>query len=230
MAILTRPDAIVFDLDGTLADTFSLMADGFAVALEPRLGRRVTYTEVTEKFIGGGTERQILDEFVGYEDPEALQRYLAFYADQHHTVTLFPGIADALAACAATHLPLGLMTGKGRATAEITLAKLGIRHYFDVVITGDEATRPKPDPMGPLLALAALGIAPERSLFIGDTRADVRAGQVAGMHTIVVGWNNRHEAEETVALYHPDAAFYDSIEFSAWLRTLLGAQDTASTS
>jgi pyrophosphatase PpaX len=225
----TRPAAIVFDLDGTLADTFDHMVECFVVALEPRLGRRLSAAEIIAQFgPGSGTERIIIDYFAGGDDPESLERYYACYAADHNRVQLFPGIADALTICHDAGIPLGLMTGKGRATTEITLAKLGIRERFAVIVTGDEATRPKPDPMGPLLTLAGLRVAPASAIFVGDTRSDALGSRAAGMRAILAAWNNPADATYVAATYHPDAVFHTGVAFAAWLRELLGAtEDTA---
>jgi pyrophosphatase PpaX len=221
MSITSRPDAVIFDLDGTLANTFSYMLECFASALEPDLGRNISREEMLAQFQLGFTEPVIINELSGFDNPAAAERYFAGYAAAHDRVQLFPGVADALAACHAAGVKLGVMTGKSRLTAELTLRQLEVRDYFGVVVSGDEATRPKPDPMGLRLALSALAVAPEHAIFVGDTRADVRAARAAGTGAVLCAWNNPDDAAEVAALYPPDAIFASGDDLAEWLRKLL---------
>ncbi len=222
MPITSRPDAVIFDLDGTLADTFAYMLECFAAAMEPDLGRRISREDMLAQFQLGFTEPVIINTLSGFDNPAAAERYFAGYAAGHDRVQLFPGVADALAVCHAADVKLGVMTGKSRITAELTLKQLGVRDYFSVVVSGDEATRPKPDPMGLRIALTALDIVPEHAIFVGDTRADVRAARAAGMGSILAAWNDPADAAEVAALYPPDAVFASGDELAEWLRDLLG--------
>lgn len=99
---------------------------------------------------------------------------------------------------------MGIVTGKGRAALDISLEKLGMSRYFDVTVSGDEMTRPKPDPEGVLTAMNALGGAREETVFIGDSEADMRAGKGAGVFTIGAHWLEHvqtHRFDTTPDLY-----------------------------
>lgn len=221
-----RLAAVIFDLDGTLVDTISYMAEGMALALAPRLGRRVTHAEFLAQIgPGAGTEQQIMRTLGGVDDPAAYAQFLGWYAREHAQVRLFPGVADAIAVCQQAGVPLGIMTGKGRATAEITLRAVGLIDAFAVIVTGDEATRPKPDPLGLTLALAALDVDPALTVFCGDTRADVLAGQAAGTQTGLCAWHHPADAAEVVARFHPDQVFTTGAELAAWLRDALTSHE-----
>lgn len=223
MATRQRPAAVIFDLDGTLADTFDHMVAAFGDALEPLLGRRPTRGEVIATFgPGAGTEPAILGDFLGRTDAAATERYYAAYEGGHGRVALFPGVGAALEALAAAGVPLGVMTGKSRRSALITLRALGVVDRFSAIITGDEATRAKPDPMGPLLAAQALGVNPARCVYVGDSRADIGAGRAAGMTTALVGWNQPSDAAEVRDLFHPDIFCRTGDEFVAWARSVVG--------
>ena len=102
---------------------------------------------------------------------------------------IFDGITELLDELQNRGAPMGIMTGKGRDTADITLAELGWADRFKSVVTGDEVARPKPDPEGPLLVARELGIAPRECVFIGDSPADIQAGKSAGMRTVWAGWH-----------------------------------------
>ena len=99
-------------------------------------------------------------------------------------------------------VPMGVMTGKGRRTADITLRALGWEGLFPAVITGDEAVRAKPAPDGPLEVARMLGVEAGRCAFVGDAPADVKAGRAAGMVTIAAGWHAVYR--EKVRALRPD--------------------------
>lgn len=221
-----RLAAVIFDLDGTLVDTIAFMADGMALALEARLGRRITLDEFLAQIgPGAGTEQHILRTLGGGDDPAAYAQFLDWYAREHVRVQLFPGMAAAIRLCQQAGVPLGIMTGKGRATAEITLREVGLLEAFAVIVTGDEATRPKPDPLGLHIALAALAVDPRATLFCGDTRADVLAGQAAGTLTGLCAWHHPTDAAEVAARFHPDQVFATGDDLVAWLHGALASHD-----
>lgn len=83
---------------------------------------------------------------------------------------------------------LGIVTGKGSRSAEISLREWKLDGYFDIVITGDDVTDPKPHPEGILLAMQKLGADPRETIYVGDSDADVIAGRAAGLQTVGVNW------------------------------------------
>lgn len=222
MATTMRPTAVIFDLDGTLADTFDYMIECFAATLAPRLGKQLSRADIVPLFgPGAGTEYQILDQLAGTHVPELYPRYQQMYDANLGTMHLFPGIAEAIEVCRAAEVKLGLMTGKGRPSAIATLTHFGIVTAFDVIITGDEATRPKPDPMGVLLALESVQRPATQAIFIGDSRADVLAGKAAGTRTVLGAWHNPADAAEVAALFHPDVVIATGHALADWLRSTL---------
>ena len=181
--------AVLFDFDGTLADTLPICIRGIAEAFEKFDGRKLAAKDVVAMF--GPTEANIirlnLANRAAAEEGVAL--FLACY-EQEHDKMVKPNerILDMLARLKKEGYKLGIVTGKGRATLDISLAKLGMADYFDVTVSGDEMTRPKPDPEGVLTALHALGAKPEEAIFAGDSEADMRAGKAAGVFTVGVHW------------------------------------------
>jgi phosphoglycolate phosphatase/pyrophosphatase PpaX len=95
-----------------------------------------------------------------------------------------------LGALREAEVPMGVMTGKGRRTADITLGELGWEELFRAVITGDEAVRPKPAPDGVLEVARMLGVEAGRCAYVGDSPSDIKAGRAAGMVMIAAGWHS----------------------------------------
>jgi HAD superfamily hydrolase (TIGR01509 family) len=184
-----RFDAILFDLDGTLADTIPLIVSSFNAAVAPHAGRQFSLAEVISRFgppDTGMLRRELPEELWAH----AIETYHAHYEANHKDVEVFEGVPQMLAALRETRLPMGIMTGKGRRTADITLRHLGWQHLYQAVITGDEALRPKPAPDALLQVADLLHVKANRCLWIGDSPSDIKAGKAAGMTTVAAGWHS----------------------------------------
>lgn len=187
---------IIFDLDGTLADTLPLIYRAFNAALAPEFGRTLHPDEIRSMF--GPPDNYILRDLLpGAAGKAAFRRYVAAY-ERHHQehVSLFDGLDRLLSAARSEGIPLAVVTGKSRVTALFTLQALGVDGYFDRLFAGDDVNRQKPDPE----ALFALSMELDRPLdrsavIIGDSAADVLAGKAAGISTIGVLWGSPDHSE-----------------------------------
>jgi pyrophosphatase PpaX len=182
------PRAILFDLDGTLIDTFELYMEAYARALEPYLGRRPLADDF--RAARPSSERHFLVEFLGAEQAAAchaeMQRH---YTDLHGALCdgVYDGVPEMLAALRSAAIPLGVVTGKGRQAWEVTRHAIDLG-AFDVVVTEDDVDQPKPDPAGLQLALDALRVEPAAAVYIGDSVTDLEAGRKAGMRVAGALW------------------------------------------
>jgi HAD superfamily hydrolase (TIGR01509 family) len=186
-----RFTTLIFDLDGTLADTLPLIYESFNDALSPVLGRQLAPEEIRALF--GPPDNYLIRGMVGPEHQDAaIERYVATYRRRHRDlVELFDGIAGLLADAHAKGVRLAVVTGKSRATALMTLEILGVLDWFDVIYAGDDVARQKPDPMALVMALSDLAHDdPASAAMIGDSAADVISGKAAGVATIGVLWGS----------------------------------------
>jgi len=192
-ALEPRPLAVIFDLDGTLADTFPLIVSAWNAAMRAPMGRDYAAEEVIARF-GPPEWKMVADELAGHNmDPHgALEKFHTHYEAMHDVVAPFEGVDGMLDAIARAGLPMGVMTGKGRKTLDITLSRLGWTGAFASTVTGDETEQPKPDPEGVLKVASELGVAPESCVYVGDSPADMRAGKAAGMATIAAAWHSHY--------------------------------------
>ena len=197
-----RPRAAIFDLDGTLVDTFDLVISSYIAATRDFLGRDLSREEVISRF--GPTEVQMLRRDLPAEQHEqAIEVFLRRYREDHSKlVSIFEGIPEMLDRLRERNIPMGIVTGKGRDTADITLARLGWTDKFQIVVTGDESPNPKPAPDGLLMVSRSLDALPEDCVFVGDAPADISAGKSAGMTTVWASWHPVY-AEE-IARLAPD--------------------------
>jgi HAD superfamily hydrolase (TIGR01509 family) len=188
--------AVIFDFDGTLADTFPAIHSAFNAALEPVLGRTYTRDEVIDRF-GPHDEGMLKIEMADHLDQfdETVEIYFQAYTDAHDDgVVAFEGITELLEELDKRGYRLACMTGKGRRAADISLEYLGWTKRFEVVVAGEEVDHPKPAPDGPLLAAKLLGVAPEHCIYVGDSPADLGASRAAGIKGVVAGWHTYFEA------------------------------------
>jgi phosphoglycolate phosphatase/pyrophosphatase PpaX len=184
-------DIALFDLDGTIADTLPLIYEAFDAAFIPALGSGFTPAEVRAMF--GPPDHEIIRSRVPAAlANEAIDRYNLRYFERHAAlVSIFPDLDVLLEACVATGIKLGVVTGKSRSTALVTLNQLGLLDSFPVLYAGDDVERQKPAPDALLLALRDLDAsAGDRIVMIGDSAADVIAGRAAGVRTIAVRWGS----------------------------------------
>jgi pyrophosphatase PpaX len=170
-----------------LLDSLDLLLDcmQYAFAGRPIAPTRAQWTE------GIGTPlRQQMREWqvAEHELEQVVARYRA-HQDAHleRMTSLFPGALDVLQWARSEQVPVGVVTSKGRGMTTRSLRHVGLADAFDVIITADDTTRHKPDPLPVQQALQQLGIVPDRALFVGDSTHDMHAGRRAGTFTGAVG-------------------------------------------
>jgi phosphoglycolate phosphatase-like HAD superfamily hydrolase len=84
---------------------------------------------------------------------------------------------------------MAVFTGKGKKTSLITLEQIGLREYFDLIVTGDDVINHKPNPDGLLKILDQFKIEPEKALLVGDAPSDIKAAKSAGIKSATVLWD-----------------------------------------
>lgn len=184
--------AVLFDLDGTLADT----APDLAAALNVMLladGRDILPYEFVRPWVSWGALRLIQlgygDELGTARTAELRGRFLACYeAGLCRDSRLFPGIPEVLEALDSAAIPWGIVTNKPGWLTEPLLAALGLGERAGAVISGDTLPYSKPHPMPLLHAARELRVPPARCVYVGDNIRDVEAGRAAGMFTIAAAW------------------------------------------
>ncbi len=179
---------IIFDIDGTLTSTNDLIFASFNFITQKYLGKRFTNEEILKWF--GPTEDVILKEFCGDNYEKAREEYYKFYSDNHYMADIYPGMKEILEKLKSSGVLLSIFTGKGKAAAAITLKKLDIYKYFDLIITGDEVKEHKPSPEGIEIFLKKFKLKKSEVIMIGDSPSDVKAAHSAGIKVVSVLWDS----------------------------------------
>lgn len=187
-----KTEAVLFDLDGTLADTtLDLGAALNQLLCEEK--RPPLTAEVIRPHTSNGTRGLIRLGFdLGPEDThyaELARRFLEHYAASvcQHTV-LFPGIPTLLDTLDTQEIRWGVVTNKPHRFTVPLLAALGLEARCACIVSGDSTPHPKPAPDPLLLACKTACVHPEQTLYVGDDVRDIVAGRAAGMVTVAARW------------------------------------------
>jgi len=184
--------AVLFDLDGTLADTAPDLA---AAANKMRVQRGLAPLPLdTLRPLASAGARGLIGEAFGISPdhadyPAMRDEFLSNYAaDICATTTLFDGVATLLADLTERNIRWGIVTNKATRLTEPLVALLGLAETSACVVCGDTTPHTKPHPAPLLHAAQAMGVAPAAIVYIGDDLRDIQAGQAAGMSTIAAAY------------------------------------------
>ncbi len=185
-------EAVLFDLDGTLADT---AADLGAVLnrLRSEAGQAPLPSETIRPHVSRGVRGLLGIGFaIEPEDDRYTElhgRFLACYGDSLCVATtLFEGIAELLERLDAESIKWGVVTNKtSRYTLPLMVA-LGLARRAACIVSGDSSPRPKPAPDPLLLASTIAGVDASRCLYVGDAPRDMQAARAAGMGAVAAAW------------------------------------------
>ena len=204
---------IIFDIDGTLTSTNKLILDSFNFITEKYLGKTFSFDEIASFF--GPTEDKILQDMCGENFEQAKKDYYDYYDRNHHIADLYPGMKELLSYLKKKNILLSIYTGKGRQAAVITLKKLSIHDYFDLIITGDDVNEHKPSGEGINKFIQKFDLEKDDVLMVGDSPADVKASKASGVKIASVLWDSY--AKEKVLQLKSDFIFHSVEELRLFL-------------
>ncbi|MGI9260780.1 MAG: HAD-IA family hydrolase [Woeseiaceae bacterium] len=184
-------EAVLFDLDGTLVDTAPDMVDAL-IAVQSNEGHQPISYDLARSHVSHGAIGLINVAFpdVDADTHERLRlQFLELY-EQAVCVrsSVFEGLNPLLDQLDAEEIPWGVVTNKPMRMTDPLMAALGIDVRAACAISGDTIPQRKPDPAPLFLASKQTGIAPSRSVYIGDALRDIQAGRAAGMHTVAAAY------------------------------------------
>lgn len=186
---------ILYDFDGTLANTTPLILATFQKTLEHFLDQPVEQQAIINTF--GLPLRQGLSVVTVITDPDRIEEMVQYY--RHYNIKWhdqmiepFPGVAEGCQKLQEKGIAQAIVTSKFKATCQRGLDCLGLSSYIDGGIIGaQECQAHKPDPEPMASGAALLGLAPEECLCVGDSPYDLLSGRAAGCRaTVKVGWSS----------------------------------------
>lgn len=209
--MLKRPEMVLIDVDGTLVDSVPDLA--FCVdEMLKQLDLPVRGEASVRHWVGNGIERLVkrglINELNGEPDEalynKALPIFRALYARNTSVRScLYEGVPEALEFLQASGVKIGCVTNKASEFTLPILKDLGISHYFETILCGDQVERKKPDPQPLLMSAEKLGVSPAASMMLGDSMSDVKAARAAGFAIVCMSYGYNHG--EDIRDYKPDA-------------------------
>ena len=198
-------DAALLDLDGTLVDTAPDL-HAAACAMLRDFGRAEIPIEHTRKYVGKGMRNLVKRllagslDISGEEPPDAaIASFRSHYARENgRQAACYPGALEGLDMFQEKGIRLAMVTNKPVMFTRPLLDRLGLTHYFEVIVGGDSLPRLKPDPMPVIWACGRLGVSPAKALFIGDSVNDFLAARAAGCPAFMLpyGYNEGRSVDE----------------------------------
>jgi phosphoglycolate phosphatase len=211
-----RFQLLVFDWDGTLADSTTLIGECIQAACGD-LGAQVPDDLAARHVIGLGLAdalQRIAPQLPVSRHAELADRYRYHYLARELDISLFAGAIDLLSELHAAGYALAVATGKTRAGLNRVLARSGLEQHFHATRCADEG-RPKPHPDMLLYLMDRLAVTPERTLMIGDTTHDLQLARRAGASAVAVAYGAHPGG---VLAGEPSLAVLSSIaELRVWL-------------
>jgi len=206
---VVRFPVVLFDLDGTVVDSGSIILASMRHATREVLGQEFADQELMQAVGGPGLEAQMA-VFGPDQVDELVRVYRAHNEPLHEELEACVGMEDVLVRLHEEGRRLGVVTAKRRATVELAFARVPLGHLFETVVGGDETVLHKPDPAPLLLAATRMAADPAETAYVGDSPFDVRAAKAAGMHAVAVTWGRIHD--RTILEREEPNAIVDSAE------------------
>jgi pyrophosphatase PpaX len=178
-------DAILFDLDGVLINSFESWYQAFTVMLRAYGKEEMSREEFTEKCWGPDLKHNL--DALNLDD-EAGKYCINEQLNLIELIELFPGVREVLHRIKGEYkLKVGLVTNTPKKNVYRILEHFHLSNYFDVILTGNDVRRGKPDAEIVITACERLNVKPEHTILVGDTEIDFQAGKAAGCLVIGVG-------------------------------------------
>ena len=192
MPLRPRVAAVLFDFDGTVADTHGLTHRCLDETAMQHLGVPFPLP-LLEQHVG----RPLADLFALLRDGRAqaatpievlVATYRAKQIDYEAQVAAYPGVAEALQALRERSVRLAIVTTKLRSVARRQLQRTGLAECFEVIVGFDDCAQSKPDPEPFQRALHLLGVTASAAVAVGDSPGDIHAARAAGVTAVAALW------------------------------------------
>jgi len=211
---------VLFDLDGTLADTAPDLAYALNCVLQQQGRDALPFAQIRPVVSHGGAALISLGFGLGpgHNGYDALRaELLRIYQENltRHT-NLFPGMAELLDTLEQRGMNWGVVTNKPAWLTDPLMDQLGLSTRAACIVSGDTTANRKPHPEPLLLACRQAGSMPQQCLYVGDAERDIEAGRRAGMHTAVALFGYLDE-QDTPQRWGADTLIAHPLELLAWI-------------
>lgn len=194
-----EPEAVLFDLDGTLLDSVPDLTLAVDRMLQQQ-GLPEAGVDCVRKWVGNGAQMLVRRAMVAADvyphdavdkalEAQALQQFRRFYGDiEAQNSVLYDGVIEVLHALQKSNIAMGLVTNKPIEFTRPILEHFQLDEFFPVVLGGECLSEKKPHPLPLLTAAKRLGAKPSHCVMVGDSVNDIDAAKAAGMKIIAVDY------------------------------------------
>lgn len=202
--------AVLFDFDGTIMDTNTIILESWEHTFQTVLGRSPSHEEIIATF-GEPLETTMAKLFPDRDTPEMVEVYRSYQRNIYKdAIKMFPGTKEAILALKEKGYKVAIVTSRYWGSTRTGLYKFDISDLFDAVVSADDTTIHKPDPTPILLCLEKLGIGADEAIMVGDSKFDILCARNAGVKSVLVSWtisvNEQQRKELAPDYYITDAA------------------------
>lgn len=199
---------VIFDLDGTLADTIPDIAAAISKTIA-KYGDFGNIEDLTRRSIGNGARKLMERVYDGLGISKAeldsdLKAYEALYARENCIDTvLYPHTMQVLEGLKARGIKMAVATMKPRGATWGVLENLGVVSFMEHIFSADDMAAPKPDPWSVVESARRVGVLPEECMMVGDSMTDVGSGINAGAVSVAVmgGYYDQEKMRHSGAMY-----------------------------
>lgn len=193
ISLKPKRDVALFDLDGTVLDTYAPILESMCYATKTVFGEALPDSKLVS-MVGQPLVTQMqafaAERGCGSEVADELTRVYREYneRDLDEKSFPFPGIPEAIASLKNAGFTVGVVTSKRAVLATKSLKAHGLFDVFACVNGAEDSTAHKPDPDPLLTAAKKLGVSPDRCVYVGDSPYDLQAAHAANMPCVGVAW------------------------------------------
>ena len=206
--------AVIFDLDGTLANTLPLCIQACRQSVEPLINRSVSDAEIIATF--GPTEEGSIMALAPDHFSKGMSDFLHYYEKLHYMCPdPFDGMKELLKNLKNKGVRIAMVTGKGKQTTKISLNQFDIAHFFEIIETGSPKGARKAEGIQIILD-EFTDIKKDEVIYVGDFPSDILASRKVGIPVVAAAWAETAEPEKLQEL-NPDELFYKIADFEEWL-------------
>jgi len=211
---MKKVKAVIFDLDGTLANTLPLCIQAFRQSVEPLINRSISDAEIIATF--GPSEEGTIMALAPKHYDKGVSDYLYHYENLHEMCPApFDGIKDVLQTLKDKGIRIAMVTGKGKHSTDISLKHFELTHFFGIIETGSPEGARKAEGIQLILDWLT-DIRKDEVIYVGDAPSDIIASRQAGIPIVAAAWAETAEPQSLQEL-NPDELFYSITDFSNWL-------------